>query len=83
VREVLPAHVALPGRAQPSQGRRAAEDAVGSSQQVYPLRRVGQAKSLELRVATCLVRLRRNQSRRADILAPVFGWFTEGFDTPI
>ena len=32
-----------------------------------------------------LARLRRDQDRRAearDLLAPVYGWFTEGFDTP-
>ena len=32
-----------------------------------------------------LARLRRNQGRRADaydLLAPVYNWFTEGFDTP-
>jgi predicted ATPase len=32
-----------------------------------------------------LARLRRNQHRHAearDLLAPVYGWFTEGFDTP-
>jgi class 3 adenylate cyclase/predicted ATPase len=43
-----------------------------------------QAKSLELRAATSLARLWGEQSRRAearDILAPVYGWFTEGFDT--
>ena len=31
-----------------------------------------------------LARLRRDQGRRAearDLLAPVYGWFTEGFDT--
>jgi predicted ATPase len=38
----------------------------------------------ELRAATSLARLWRNQSRRAearDLLAPVYGWFTEGFET--
>jgi class 3 adenylate cyclase/tetratricopeptide (TPR) repeat protein len=42
------------------------------------------AKSWELRAAMSLARLRRDQSRRAaarDLLAPVYGWFTEGFDT--
>ncbi|MCZ6840920.1 MAG: AAA family ATPase [Alphaproteobacteria bacterium] len=42
------------------------------------------AKSLELRAATSLARLWRDQSRAAearDLLAPVYGWFTEGFDT--
>jgi predicted ATPase len=43
------------------------------------------AKSMELRAAANLARLRREQGRRAearDLLAPVYGWFTEGFDTP-
>ena len=46
--------------------------------------RTQQAKSLELRAATSLARLRRDQGKRAeahDLLAPVYGWFTEGFDT--
>lgn len=41
-------------------------------------------KSLELRAAMSLTRLRRSQDRTAearDFLAPVYGWFTEGFDT--
>ncbi len=43
------------------------------------------ARALELRAAMSLARLRRDQGRRAearDLLAPVYGWFTEGFDTP-
>jgi predicted ATPase len=43
-----------------------------------------QAKSLELRAATELARLLGEQGRRAEaheFLAPVYGWFTEGFDT--
>ena len=42
------------------------------------------AKSLELRAAMSLVRLWRDQGKRAeahDLLAPVYGWFTEGFET--
>jgi predicted ATPase len=38
----------------------------------------------ELRAAVSLARLWREQGRRAearDLLAPVYGWFTEGFDT--
>jgi hypothetical protein len=38
-----------------------------------------------LRAAASLARLRRDQGRRAearDLLAPIYGWFTEGFDTP-
>ena len=43
-----------------------------------------QAKSLELRAATSLARLWQQQGKRQDaydLLAPVYGWFTEGFDT--
>jgi len=43
-----------------------------------------QAKSYELRAATSLARLWGEQDRRTkarDLLAPVYGWFTEGFDT--
>jgi predicted ATPase len=43
-----------------------------------------QAKSYELRAAMGLARLWGEQGRRAearDLLAPVYGWFTEGFDT--
>lgn len=44
-----------------------------------------QAKSWELRTATSLARLWQAQSRPAEaraLLAPVYDWFTEGFDTP-
>jgi len=43
-----------------------------------------EAKLWELRAAASLARLRRDQGRRTearDLLAPVYGWFTEGFDT--
>ena len=43
-----------------------------------------EAKSLELRAATSLARLWRDQGQideAHDLLAPVHGWFTEGFDT--
>jgi predicted ATPase len=43
-----------------------------------------QAKSLELRAATSLARLWQGQGKRQeayDLLAPVYNWFTEGFDT--
>ncbi|HZA67530.1 MAG TPA: AAA family ATPase, partial [Geminicoccaceae bacterium] len=42
------------------------------------------AKSLELRAATSLARLRADQGQRRealDLLGPVWGWFTEAFDT--
>jgi predicted ATPase len=43
-----------------------------------------QAKSWELRAATSMARLWRDQGKpqqARDLLAPVYGWFTEGFDT--
>jgi predicted ATPase len=44
-----------------------------------------QARLWELRAAVSLARLRRDQGRHADaraILTPIYGWFTEGFNTP-
>ncbi len=44
-----------------------------------------EAKSFELRATTSLARLWRAQGRRdeaRELLAPIFGWFTEGFDLP-
>ena len=46
--------------------------------------RAQQAKSWELRAAMSMARLWRDQGKRdeaCDLLAPVYGWFTEGFDT--
>jgi hypothetical protein len=43
-----------------------------------------QAKSWELRAAMSLARLWRDQGKAQqsrELLAPVYGWFTEGFDT--
>jgi predicted ATPase len=43
-----------------------------------------QAKSWELRAAMSLARLWRSQGKvqqARELLAPVYGWFTEGFDT--
>jgi predicted ATPase len=42
------------------------------------------ARWWELRAATSLARLWRDQGRRSEaygLLAPIYGWFTEGFDT--
>ena len=46
--------------------------------------RAREARSWELRAAMSLARLWRDQGRRAkarNLLAPVYGWFTEGFET--
>jgi predicted ATPase len=53
-------------------------------QQAIDTARSQQAKSLELRAATSLARLWAEQGERDkahDLLAPVYDWFTEGFDT--
>ena len=54
------------------------------SQAVPAIAQAQQAKSLELRAARDLARLWGEQGRRAearDLVASVYGWFTEGFDT--
>jgi predicted ATPase len=46
---------------------------------------IQQAKSLQLRGSTSLARLLCEQAKRSeahDLLSPIYGWFTEGFDTP-
>jgi predicted ATPase len=51
-------------------------------QRALGIAREQKAKSWELRAAMSMARLQRDQGKRArDLLAPVFGWFTEGFDT--
>jgi predicted ATPase len=56
----------------------------GCFRQAITIARRQQAKSLELRAATSLARLWQSQGKRQEayeLLAPVYGWFTEGFDT--
>jgi predicted ATPase/DNA-binding winged helix-turn-helix (wHTH) protein len=53
-------------------------------QQALTIARRQQAKSWELRAAMSLSRLWQQQGKRAEayeLLAPLYGWFTEGFDT--
>src|SRR5271165_733898 len=60
------------------------DEGQASLQQAIRTAQAQQAKSLELRAARDLARLWGEQGRRAearDLLAPVCGWFTEGFDT--
>ena len=52
--------------------------------QALAVARRQQARSWELRAALSLSRLWQRQGKRAAahaLLAPVYGWFTEGFDT--
>ena len=53
-------------------------------QKALDVSRHQQAKSLELRAATSLTHLWQQQGKTTeahDLLAPVYNWFTEGFDT--
>ena len=53
-------------------------------QQALDVARRQQAKSWELRAAMSLAQLWQQQGKRAEareLLAPIYGWFTEGFDT--
>jgi class 3 adenylate cyclase/predicted ATPase len=60
-------------------------EAEGCLHQALAVARRQQAKALELRAAMSLSRLWQRQGKRAEahqLLAEVYGWFTEGFDTP-
>jgi predicted ATPase len=60
------------------------QEAEASLQQALTIARHQQAKSWELRAALSLGRLWQRQGKRAaahQLLAEVYGWFTEGFDT--
>jgi predicted ATPase len=60
--------------------------AEGSYREAIALAQLQSAKLWELRAATSLARLWRDQGKRAearDLLSPVFGWFTEGLDTDV
>jgi predicted ATPase len=53
-------------------------------EQALAVSRQQQAKSFELRAVMSLARLWRDQGKvqqARELLAPVYGWFTEGFDT--
>jgi len=60
------------------------EKAEAHFERALAVARQQQAKSWELRAAMSMARLRRDQGKRQeahDLLAPVYSWFTEGFDT--
>jgi len=53
-------------------------------QRALDVARRQEAKALDLRAAMSLARLWQQQGKRAEayeLLAPIYGWFTEGFDT--
>jgi len=61
-----------------------AAEAEALFQRALDIARAQEAKSFELRAATSLARLWQRQGKHAEaraLLAPVYEWFTEGFDT--
>ncbi len=61
------------------------DEAAACFEEAIALARKQAAKSMELRAATRLARLRQRQGKVAEaraLLGDVYGWFTEGFDTP-
>ncbi|CAN5669743.1 hypothetical protein BH10CHL1_BH10CHL1_31800 [soil metagenome] len=68
----------------PQQRPDAIQDAETCFHQALHIARQQDAKSLELRTAMSLARLWLSQDKKAEarqLLAPLYGWFTEGFDT--
>ena len=60
------------------------EGAQAHVERALKVARAQQAKSLELRAAMSMARLLRDLGKRdeaRELLAPIYGWFTEGFDT--
>ena len=63
----------------------ATQEAEACFQQAIDLAAASRAKSLELRAVMSLSRLWQRQGKQAEArqrLAEIYGWFTEGFDTP-
>ncbi len=70
--------------ARPSRRSRDRCQAEQCFQQALHIARTQQARTFALRAATSLSRLWQQQGKRAEayeLLAPIYGWFTEGFDT--
>jgi predicted ATPase len=60
------------------------EKAAACFDRALAVARQQRAKSWELRAAMSMARLWRDQGKQdaaRELLAPVYGWFTEGFDT--
>jgi predicted ATPase len=65
--------------------QRGAEEAEACFREALATAQRQGARALELQAATDLARLWRDQAKHTearDVLTPIYGWFTEGFDTP-
>jgi predicted ATPase len=66
-------------------GRKNPEEAQACYRRAMTIAEGQGSRMFRLRAATSLARLWRDQGKHnaaRDLLAPVYGWFTEGFDTP-
>ncbi len=93
--ELIPPLRIVANRRQPGEGRRAGApnlhrapgnvaEAEACFTKALDVARARQSRSLELRAAVSLARLWQSQGKTEeahDLLAPVYDWFTEGFDT--
>jgi predicted ATPase len=62
-----------------------AQEIEGHLREALNIARDQGARLWELRAATCLARFWHHEGKRdeaRELLAPIYGWFTEGFDTP-
>jgi predicted ATPase len=74
----------LKGRLLLMHNQSSAKQAASCFERAIEIAQKQSAKSLELRATTSLARLLTQQGRRAEahaLLAEIYGWFTEGFDT--
>ena len=75
--------IALPGKSHSNRSRLIQKRQRRTFDRALWVARQQQAKSWELRAAMSLARLWRDQGKpqqARELLAPVYGWFTEGFD---
>ena len=82
--DLLPEAYRLQGELLLRQATPDATQAEACFQLALAIARRQQAKSYELRVTVSLSRLWQQQGKRTEareLLAPIYGWFTEGFDT--
>jgi predicted ATPase len=73
----------LTGETMLAQGKTARDAEIAYTAAIESARRIS-ARSWELRASTSLARLWAEQGERqkaSELLAPIYGWFTEGFDT--
>ena len=84
LKKLLPQQVMLASERRPQVWKVQAAAAAACFQEALTIARRQQAKSWELRAAMSLSRLWQQQGKcqaASDLLAPIYGWFTEGFDT--